>query len=49
MASKLEIKKRLQGLERILCKSRVIFLVGDDSALEGAEASEGDVIVLVTI
>ena len=49
MASKLAIKRRIKELEKILCKSQVIFLVGDDSALEGVEAKEGDIIVLATI
>lgn len=49
MASLIQLSKRIAKLKTILCKSRVIFVIGDDSALEGVEAKEGDVIVLVTI
>lgn len=49
MASLTQLNKRIAKLKAILCKSRVIFVIGDDSALEVVEAKEGDVIVLVTI
>lgn len=49
MASRSELLARVTKLERILIHHKVIFLVGDESILEGLETEEGDTVVLLQI